>query len=90
MTKTSPTPKTETAVNTIISTPTKTSDKQLADIGDTITYTITFRNGGTVPATNVTLIDSTPSGTTFIPDSVTINGVTSPDQTQHLVFNWVL
>ncbi|MDA1853814.1 hypothetical protein PDJ89_14995 [Bacillus cereus] len=78
VTKTSPTPKTETAVNTIISTPTKTADKQLADIGDTITYTITFRNGGTVPATNVTLIDSTPSGTTFIPDSVTINGVTSP------------
>ncbi|WP_249685269.1 DUF11 domain-containing protein, partial [Bacillus velezensis] len=48
------------------------------DIGDTIVDSITFRNGGTVSATNVTLIDSTPSGTTFIPDSVTINGVTSP------------
>ncbi|EEM46784.1 hypothetical protein bthur0005_33210 [Bacillus thuringiensis serovar pakistani str. T13001] len=77
VTKTSPTPKTETAVNTIISTPTKTADKQIADIGDTITYTITFRNGGTVPATNVLLTDPTPNGTTFITNSVTIDGVSS-------------
>ncbi|MBJ3791601.1 DUF11 domain-containing protein, partial [Bacillus sp. OA1] len=78
VTKTSPTPKTETAVNTIISTPTKTADKQVADIGDTITYTITFRNGGTVPATNVSLTDPIPNGTTFITNSVTVDGVSSP------------
>ncbi|MGN4558376.1 DUF7507 domain-containing protein [Bacillus cereus group sp. MYBK5-2] len=78
VTKINPTPKTETAVNTIISTPTKTADKRVADIGDTITYTITFRNGGTVPATNVSLTDPIPNGTTFITNSVTVDGVSSP------------
>ncbi|MDR4410662.1 hypothetical protein FO499_30930, partial [Bacillus anthracis] len=60
VTKTSPTPKTETADNTMISTTTKSDDNQLADIDDTITDTSTYRNGGAVPATNVTLTGSNP------------------------------
>ncbi|MGR5913553.1 DUF11 domain-containing protein [Bacillus pacificus] len=40
-----------------------------------MTYTLSFQNTGTVPATNITVIDSIPAGTVFIPDSVTINGI---------------
>ena len=35
-------------------------------------------NQGTIPATNVIITDSLPPGTTFIPNSVTINNVAQP------------
>ncbi len=46
-----------------------------AGVGDTLTYTILIQNTGTVPATNIVFQDPIPSGTAFVANSVTINGV---------------
>lgn len=56
----------------------KLVDKKFADIGDTVTYTLTLSNKGTVPGNNVTILDTIPAGTTLIPGSVTVNGVGLP------------
>ncbi|MCX7951755.1 MAG: DUF3794 domain-containing protein [Clostridiales bacterium] len=53
----------------------KTVDKAFAEVGDTLTYTITIRNLGTVAANDVLFTDVPPNGTSFIAGSVTINGV---------------
>lgn len=63
--------KIETAALDVI----KNVDKAFAEVGDTLTYTVTIRNTGTVIANNVIFIDPPPNGTTFIPGSVTINGI---------------
>ncbi|PGT61686.1 hypothetical protein COD86_02090 [Bacillus cereus] len=84
VTKITPTPITETHVDTVIVTPTKSANRQFVDIGDTITYTVTFQNLGTVPATNVNLTDPIPPGATFITNSVTINGVPAPGENPEL------
>ncbi|MGL5153253.1 MAG: DUF7507 domain-containing protein [Clostridium sp.] len=52
----------------------KSVDKQLANTGETITYTVVTTNNGTTDATNVTFIDTIPSGTTFVPGTVIVNG----------------
>ena len=53
----------------------------IVDPGDTIRYTITVYNNGTVPATEADLTDAVPANTTYVPDSVTLNGdpVGQPD-----------
>lgn len=50
----------------------------MADILDTLTYTITITNEGVVPANNVVFTDLIPEGSVFINDSVVINGVSTP------------
>ncbi|WP_241668003.1 DUF11 domain-containing protein, partial [Bacillus cereus] len=42
----------------------------------TITYTTILTNNGNTNATNITFTDLIPDGTTFITDSVTIDGIT--------------
>lgn len=49
-----------------------------AGVGDTLTYTVRIQNSGTVAATNVSFLDPIPSGTTFVANSVTINGTPQP------------
>ena len=49
--------------------------------------TLSFQNTGTVPAMNITVIDSIPAGTVFIPDSVTINGFLKQEQIHHQEFH---
>lgn len=49
-----------------------------AGVGDTLTYTVHIQNSGTVAATNVSFLDPIPSGTTFVANSVTINGTAQP------------
>lgn len=51
----------------------KSADKSFANLGDTITYTITVTNTGNIIANDVILIDLVPNGTIFVPNSVTIN-----------------
>ncbi|MGL6105708.1 hypothetical protein [Romboutsia sp.] len=59
-----------------LSNPIKSVDRKFADIGTTITYTITLTNTGNTTANNVAVIDTIPNGTTFVTDSVTVNGIT--------------
>ncbi len=48
-------------------------------IGDVVTYRVRILNTGTVDATNVQFIDRLSQGATFVPNSVTINGVLQSD-----------
>jgi len=51
----------------------------IVDSGDVLHYTITLTNSGTTPATGVVLTDTVPQYTTYVPDSVTLNGISVPD-----------
>ncbi|MGL4848573.1 MAG: hypothetical protein ACRC28_06540 [Clostridium sp.] len=52
----------------------KLVDKTYSIKGDTITYTLVVKNTGNVQALNSVLIDTIPNGTTFIPNSIFLNG----------------
>jgi uncharacterized repeat protein (TIGR01451 family) len=54
---------------------TKTADKSNANPGDFITYTISYENTGTGEATDVTIKDTIPAGTTYDSSSPTYNSV---------------
>ncbi|MGX8833513.1 DUF7507 domain-containing protein [Amedibacillus sp. YH-ame6] len=49
---------------------TKTVDKAYADVNDILTYTIDLQNIGNVAASNVTLQDAIPTGTTYVAGSL--------------------
>ncbi len=55
---------------------TKVASKSFANVGDIITYTINLRNSGSASANNVLFIDTIPNDTTFVTNSLTLNGVT--------------
>ena len=63
----------------------------LVDPGDVLRYTITIYNSGTAPATAVDLRDSVPGNTTYVADSVTLNGlpVGQPDNGVFPLFNGI-
>jgi uncharacterized repeat protein (TIGR01451 family) len=46
----------------------------IVDPGDTLRYTITIYNTGSVAATDVSLRDQVPANTTYVADSTTLNG----------------
>ncbi|MBN1040238.1 DUF11 domain-containing protein [Clostridium botulinum] len=54
----------------------KSVNTAYADIGDILTYTISIKNTGNTTATSIVLSDTIPSGTSFISNSVTLNGNT--------------
>ena len=56
---------TEEEVTTTNLTVTKEADKQTVKPGDTVAYTITVTNNGTIPAQNVIVTDKLPEGLTF-------------------------
>lgn len=62
--------------NANLSTTVKTVDKLYADCGDIITYTVLIPNIGNVTAQNIVFSDTIPSGTVFVANSLTVNGVT--------------
>jgi uncharacterized repeat protein (TIGR01451 family) len=47
----------------------------IVDPGDTLRYTITVYNNGTVPATMAELFDNVPLNTTYVADTTTLNGL---------------
>jgi len=51
------------------------SSPGIVDPGDTLRYTITVYNNGTVPATAAELTDQVPNDTTYVADSTTVNGI---------------
>lgn len=52
------------------------SSSSNATVGDTVIYTFTVTNNGNIPA-NASLSGPIPAGTTFVPNSVVINGQSS-------------
>ncbi len=56
----------------------KTADKSIVVIGDIITFTLAVFNHSPIPTINTSVIDTIPAGTTFIENSVTINGILVP------------
>lgn len=59
----------------------KSLDKQYVGIGDTINYTISLRNTGNTSANNIIFYDTIPTGTTFVSNSLKINGITQSGAT---------
>ncbi len=57
----------------------KTADKSIAVIGDIITFTLAVFNHSPIPTISTSVVDSIPAGTTFIENSVTINGTPVPN-----------
>ncbi len=51
------------------------SSPGIVDPGDVLRYTITVYNNGSVPATVVELFDSVPADTTYVADTLTLNGM---------------
>ena len=51
------------------------SSPGIVDPGDTLRYTITVYNNGSVPATAAELTDLVPNDTTYVADSTTLNGL---------------
>lgn len=51
----------------------KTDNKETAELGETLTYTISYQNLGEMPATYVKIVDILPEGVTYVSDT---SGVT--------------
>lgn len=56
----------------------KSVDKTFAVVGEKLHYTVTIVNIGNVIKSDMTFRDPIPDGTTFVPDSIKINGVGYP------------
>lgn len=58
----------------------KTADVEFVELGDTITYTVEVTNNGEVDINNIVLKDIIPKGTSFVTDSVYIDGTNYPGE----------
>jgi uncharacterized repeat protein (TIGR01451 family) len=57
----------------------KTGNKTVAELGDSVQYTIRLRNTVGVPVVGVTLEDLLPAGFRYIPGTARLGGVVTPD-----------
>ncbi|WP_328803913.1 beta strand repeat-containing protein [Paenibacillus glycinis] len=68
-------------VNTPVYAPviamTKSANTANASVGSTVTYSVLVSNTGSIGATT-TFTDNIPAGSTFVPNSFAVNGVTQP------------
>lgn len=67
-----------TAINHANLSSNKFVDLAFATVGDTLTYTITLNQTGNVSVNDAIIQDIIPQGTTFIENSVIVNGETLP------------
>jgi uncharacterized repeat protein (TIGR01451 family) len=58
---------------------TKVGDKSVAEVADSVRYTISVRNSGTAPVTSVTIADLLPAGFRYIPGTARVNSITVAD-----------
>jgi len=58
--------------------PTKSIDKAVAFVGETVVYKVVLKNTCTFPLTKLMFLDKLPQGLTFVPGSVTVNGLEEP------------
>lgn len=59
----------------------KTAVPGRAPLGAPVAYTITVRNGGSIPATGIDIVDLMPNGMSYIPDSARVDGTSNePEQ----------
>ncbi|MGL4656486.1 MAG: DUF7507 domain-containing protein [Sarcina sp.] len=65
----------------------KSVDKQFVDIGDIITYNISFENKGNVPAQNIIITDLIPSGFSYIENSLVSNMAIIGSPVTNISFN---
>ncbi|MCH5586103.1 hypothetical protein MK805_14265 [Shimazuella sp. AN120528] len=56
----------------------KTVDKDIAVVGDILTYTILLSNNGLVEAENAIFTDKLPASVSFVPGSLQIDGIAQP------------
>ncbi|HDX9666905.1 TPA: DUF11 domain-containing protein, partial [Bacillus cereus] len=68
-----------TQINNATVTTVLEANRTIVSIGDIITYTATLTNTGNFPANSVLLINGVPEGALFVPNSVTLNGISLPD-----------
>src|SRR5262245_7952963 len=69
----------DTIAPTFRSAGAKSVDKTTAVVGDVLTYTILIDNStGEVDANSVVFFDAPPAGTSFVNNSLTVNGVVQP------------
>lgn len=65
----------------------KTANVSTVKSGDKIKYTITISNNGTLKNTDLVFTDKIPDGTTFVDNSVTIDGEVKENYNPELGFN---
>ncbi|MBN9412008.1 MAG: DUF11 domain-containing protein [Burkholderiales bacterium] len=58
---------------------TKTGDKRVVEVGDTVLYTITVRRTQGAPIPQITVHDRLPAGFTLVPGTVRVNGAAAPN-----------
>ncbi len=56
----------------------KSANTNIAEVGDTLTYTFTYSNTGNSTGTNLRITDELPSQVTYVPGSATWSGSASP------------
>lgn len=65
----------------------KSVDKAFASKGETLTYTITITNDGNVDINDIYFTDSIPQGTTFVENSVMVDGTNMPAYRPEVGYN---
>lgn len=68
-----------TTAQSALVTLSKSVDREAAAPGDTLLYTVRYRNRGSVTARNVVVTDTLHSATSYIPNSVSLNGSPKTD-----------
>jgi uncharacterized repeat protein (TIGR01451 family) len=68
-----------TTVSSAVISAVTTHTPQTPRPGDVLTYTVTLKNSGSAPATNVVLTNVIPNRTTYVPGTMTVNAVLKTD-----------